>query len=297
MARFSHFKATKEKRSLIFSSMRESLTRKWLEYTELSKIFSSKVDLYSRMWSFSVVLLSISCMRFGKKLALAMIRDAGEAPYLSQKEVKHHLVGLEKLCKAYIEQQEAISGMTANEATLIGIANQQRVAYHVSQKDGLLQLEEIVAKDSDLFDILNSDISKIRSYIDDCESHLMEAVNEWLESAVDCGLVFTDLPQNSDNFMALFSRNVQNCKLPELLCPEHLTTELKRINQYADVNVSAIRKLVQRRCKNVAECFWSRDEFHEIADLVTPEHALLEQTIEQIQTLYQMDGLGVSLNL
>jgi hypothetical protein len=237
-------------------------------------------------------------MRFGKKLALAMIRDAGEAPYLSQKELKHQLVGLEKLCKAYREQADMLA-QGLDRHVILHFAEEQRTSCHVPQREGPLQVNEIVCKDGEFFDILVTDVWKIRQYVDDCEAELMEATNEWLESASAIGAIVphdtTVHSKNPEKLAEFVLGTSAMVELPDDLSPESLIAELTRIRQYSEVNLSAIRKLVQRRCKNVPEFFWSRDDFPDMSNVMTPEGPLLEETIIQIAKLFKSDLVSVNL--
>ena len=227
-------------------------------------------------------------MRFGKKLALAMIRDAGEAPYLSQKELKHTLVGLEKLCKAYLDQQQMLlDGVEVVEAERF--AKDQRVAYNVALIDGLLSIEEVISKDADFFTLLSSNVVDIRRYIESCEASLMEAINEWLYAAESANVVLGPKVASLGNDPEILSRFVIEVSNPEALpedsIPDDIIAEFDRLKAYGDVNISAIRKLLQRRNKNVLECFWSKDDFTELSEIRTPEFSHLEQTITAIKTL------------
>jgi hypothetical protein len=227
-------------------------------------------------------------MRFGKKLALAMIRDAGEAPYLSQKELKHVLVGLEKLCKAFFDQQRNVME-GADLAGVVEYAKEQREAYNVPPSDGLLNIDEIVSKDSDFIAILLSDVTKIRRYMEVCEAALMEAVNDWLSAADEANILIgprvTNLGFDAEQVASFFLANSENSNFLDDSAPENLFSEFERIKAYCDVNLSAIRKLLQRRTKNVPECFWSRDEFSEISLIQSPEFSHIEETIKAVQSL------------
>lgn len=200
-------------------------------------------------------------MRFGKRLALAMLRDAGEAPYLSQKELKHVLVGLEKLCKAYFDQLDLLKCEGTTRSELKEFSNSERSKYGLPERDGILDISEIVSRDEALLTILSEDIVRIRRYIEKCEATLMEGLNDLLESAASSGLLVTN--------RQIYASHKDSTDI--LTDFQALEAESIRIKQYTEVNGAAVRKIMNRRKKNVAECFWFADDFTSMGHICTPE--------------------------
>jgi hypothetical protein len=201
-------------------------------------------------------------MRFGKRLALAMIRDAGEAPYLSQKQLKHILVGLEKLAKAYTDQ---------SESSLISLANSYRVNCGLPEQSFPLQAAEVVAHDCELLRLLDADVVQIRRYIEICEANLMVSINDWLDEAARVGLVGlnpTVTPTSTnESLTALTSR------------ARELIQEHERIQQYISVNIAAIKKLLGRRNKNVSDHLCYAREYRNIDYVCSSDSTELAEAI------------------
>lgn len=222
-------------------------------------------------------------MRFGKRLALAMLRDAGESPYLSQKELKHILVGLEKLCKSYNEQLEMLKCKDGDEkSTVIAFANMEREKYGLEAQQCILDISEVVSRDQAFLSTLNDDIIRIRRYVEKCEADLMAGFNEWLASAALIGVLVSQEPSRE-----ILSHYVPDIKPQTELFSEldALVGELKRLKQYVEVNSAAVRKLLGRRHKNVAECFWSVYDFNKNVDnIYTPESREIHRLLDHLRT-------------
>lgn len=230
-------------------------------------------------------------MRFGKKLALAMIRDVDEAPYISQKNLKHVLVGLEKLCKAYSDQMMLLLDQELTHAELVLRVNMERAKFGLPQRSTLLEESEVLGHDHEFFHLLDTDVVEIRRYVERCECGLMCAVNEWLQAAASEGLVvgpaLAALARDPSCFAELVLDPSKDCTglMAEL---EEMEEELGRILQYIEVNSAAMRKLISRRNKNVPECFWSRHDYANICELRSPETSILVDTIEAMKLCRQI---------
>ena len=240
-------------------------------------------------------------MRFGKRLALAMIRDAGEAPYVSQKELKHVLVGLEKLCKVYNEQVVIISECSMTNGELIVHINTERAKYGLAQRPFVLDICEVIAHDAEFIRILDSDVVAMRQYVEKCEASVMEAINEWLEAAATAGLISRrDRVENDSVLQGVRTptkdqpESHQDDLLAEL---ESIATESARIKQYIEVNSAAIRKLLSRRRKGVPECFWSVDEYTNMAHLSSPETGEIVEMVDRIKVTFAKDAVTDSVSL
>ncbi len=221
----------------------------------------------------------VNNMRFGKRLALAMIKDAGEAPYISQKPLKHILVGLEKLAKAYAEQSN-LHDQSSPPDEILRYANSERSKCGLPYSPSILDRSEIVSHDTQFVLLLDSDVSRIRTYVDNCEADLMEAINAWIEDATKAGLLI----ERGDG-AAMDKGGI--C----IVCPADVLTEFKsrledivqeheRIFQYIVVNTAAIRKLVGRRNKNVPPCFWSVAQYRNAENMKSPDGDLLADAIQ-----------------
>ena len=201
-------------------------------------------------------------MRFGKRLALAMIRDSGEVPYISQKPLKHILVGLEKLCKSYLDQEVSIMSNHLSQTDLVANANIERSKYGLSEMDCVLGDDEVVGHDAKFFQLMDADVVAVRRYVELCEASLMESINEWLDEAVSksgfCG-----------SEAAVVVDSVKSPKLMNEL--SELKEEYLRIKQYIDVNTTALRKLISRRNKNVPPRFWSRESYDNLENMKSEE--------------------------
>jgi hypothetical protein len=226
-------------------------------------------------------------MRFGKKLALAMIRDAGEAPYLSQKELKHILVGLEKLCKVYVDQTIFLRDASKSPAEVLEHVAQQRLNYGAAPNPGPLEVSEILKKDAEFIDMLSSDVIRIRRYIEAAESNLMEMINGWLEDARESGFLSGGelVDEHSDHdTLLLLSREINHSGESQDDVIATIVSEYERIKQYGDVNTAAIKKLLQRRTKNVDSCFRSSEDFDDISKMRSPESELIDKTVESLRS-------------
>ena len=99
-----------------------------------------------------------------------MIRDAGEAPYVSQKALKHVLVGLEKLCKLYSDQEAIIAESRMDREELVTYINMERAKYGLSARDSIMDVMEVVDRDAEFFRILVDDVVQLRRYVEACEA-------------------------------------------------------------------------------------------------------------------------------
>lgn len=223
-------------------------------------------------------------MRFGKKLALAMIRDAGEAPYVSQKALKHVLVGLEKLCKLYSDQEAIIAESRMDREELVTYINMERAKYGLSARDSIMDVMEVVDRDAEFFRILVDDVVQLRRYVEACEADIMEAVNEWLEAATSEGLIQSTVRRSHSSSKAL-AENPSDDQISVQSEAIEILNEFSRIQQYADVNTAAINKLIARRNKNVPECFWSVDAFPELGQILTNDSRDLASVVELVANL------------
>jgi len=222
-------------------------------------------------------------MRFGKRLALAMIRDAGEAPYISQKELKHILVGLEKLCKSLSSQQLLLNTLSTSQEDAIVFANTERLKFGLSEKPSILDEGEVVSHDASFFALIDSDITRIRRYVESCESALMMTINDWLEEAESRGWLF---PVTGGSVEAI-RPDIDATAAEHLRSEFHeIQSEHMRLKQYVDVNIAGLRKLISRRNKNVPEVFWSVVDCSRIHEIKTPEYdSIVDMIIKLEQVL------------
>ena len=239
-------------------------------------------------------------MRFGKKLALAMIRDAGEAPYISQKELKHQLVGLEKLCKVYIEQVEQLSSPLCAIDEVLGHIREQRLNYGLQSREGILDIGEVKSKDGTFIGILERDIRRIRGYVDATLARLMLSMNELLEVLADSRIILREdelyaahAPATLASLLTDNGHRVSGSADGEIV---EIITECNRLGQYIEVNQSAIRKLIQRRCKNVPRCFWCH-EFHDLEIGLSLENSRLVQTAKFLEQVMAVAPVPAHYNI
>lgn len=218
-------------------------------------------------------------MRFGKRLALAMIRDAGEAPYLSQKSLKHVLVGLEKLCKSFAEQTSMLQDQNISHEDLVIHANMEREKYGLPLASSLLNETEIISRDAELFQIIDDDVCQIRRYVEACEVELMVAINSIFDDMAHSGIIAEESIIIDSNL------SISQDILAEYISRiESISEEHERINQYIKVNAAAIRKLVGRRNKNVASSFWSVVEYENIENLKSAEMDQLTDAVNFLES-------------
>ena len=212
-------------------------------------------------------------MRFGKRLALAMIRDSGEVPYISQKPLKHLLVGLEKLCKSYLEQEVNMLSNHLPQEDLIENAKVERSKYGLSESDGVLRIDEVVDHDAKFFQLMDTDVVAVRRYVELCEASLMESLNEWLDEASRAGIIEGEGVGsiNSATNTQEISSNLNELK-----------EEYLRIKQYIDVNTTALRKLIARRNKNVPPRFWSRESYENLESMKSNETDDMERLVNSL---------------
>jgi hypothetical protein len=226
-------------------------------------------------------------MRFGKKLALAMIRDAGEVPYISQKELKHQLVGLEKLCKVYYDQVEVLRAPACEIDDVLGHISRQRLNYGVQSREGILDITEVKTKDSAFIRILERDIARIRYHARATLAGLMHSLNEILEVLADSRIIIrqddVNIAKAPANLASLLTNEFQ-IPIPADSGLAELIAEFNRLTQYIEVNQSAIRKLMQRRFKNVPRCFWC----HELHDMEIGMSSEMSKVARSVNSIEQM---------
>ncbi|KAF4680149.1 hypothetical protein FOZ60_013993 [Perkinsus olseni] len=244
-------------------------------------------------------------MRFSKRLALAM--QEGTLPYLSQKTIKHHLVGLEKLAKTFAKQNELLG--TESMASLIIFVNTERARYGIPQRDVLLTLEEIRYQDGEMFSVVDRDIECIKGAIEELEVTLMHEITQWISNANHGGLLLAErqvecAPQKNGQKLAqaLVSYHVKSlgteaaCSWVESYVRSYSTfhEHLTKLMDYVDVNLAGFRKLLKRHDKNIPKIFHARDTpflgFHSIVTRVTMKvfvvavkiHTLLRECLDEI---------------
>ncbi|EER14652.1 hypothetical protein Pmar_PMAR027445 [Perkinsus marinus ATCC 50983] len=208
-------------------------------------------------------------MRFSKRLALAM--QEGSLPYLSQKTIKHHLVGLEKLAKTFARQNELLG--TESLASLIIFVNTERARYGIPQRDVLLTLEEIRFQDGEMFSVVDRDIECIKGAIEELELSLMHEISQWITKANHGGLLLTErqvecAPQKNGQRLAqaLVSYHVSSlgteaaCSWVESYVRSYCNfhEHLAELMNYIDVNLAGFRKLLKRHDKNIPRLFHAR---------------------------------------
>ena len=98
-------------------------------------------------------------------MAIAMELNDGLIPFISQKALKHVLVGVEKLVKAHEEQQKMVEEGHPN-SSIIDMINKERVKCGLEPKDSFITDQEIIQKDSDISAIVNDDSKRIFVYIE-----------------------------------------------------------------------------------------------------------------------------------
>lgn len=216
-------------------------------------------------------------MRFGKRLALAIIRDEGEAPYLSQKELKHILVGLEKLCKSFAEQESLIAHKRLSHDDLVQHANGEREKYGLSKNNSILLAREIINHDASFIALIDRDIENIRKYVELVESDILEGLNDILKSAHTAGIL------SEEEKASTIQLGQDHSEIRTDM--EAIISEFSRLRQYIEVNTAAIRKLLVRRRKNVSERFHSVPEYTNLSQIQSDESAYIQSTLDSLTAL------------
>ena len=167
----------------------------------------------------------------------------GEAPFLSQKQLKHVLVGVEKLVKTWAEQKKMIeSGIVESE--VIAFVNQERNKCGLAPRQGLLTIDEMKAHDSKMFELMEEDIVTILQYVKRCEARIIASIAEWLNEAEDAGLLAEHRGDNQTPYRAWLSFAVSHLvKTPEflrrvLILAQELTPideEIKKLLNFFDM--------------------------------------------------------------
>ena len=97
-----------------------------------------------------------------------------------------------------------------------------------------------------------------------------------------CGLLISESPIMSAS-SAPSSEDELNKALQEIV------SEVSRMKQYVEVNATAMRKLISRRNKNVAQRFWSVDLYENMHNMKTSETEeivnLVDSLVSEIGTI------------
>ena len=224
-------------------------------------------------------------MPLNKRLAIAMELNDGQIPFISQKAIKHVLVGVEKLVKAYEEQEQQIQKGTCM-ANIIEVINSERIKCGLSVSSELITDEEIINKDAEIAEIVRTDTDNILKHLEDEQQQLAELLEVILEETHSIG-IFLKAPKSSYlPFQALL-----NCSLNFLIRDQSVHSKmaplrpkiealLKRISEtcdYLEINVAAFRKLIKRHDKNVPKHLQYTGEFGDHSRLLgTQLSALLD---------------------
>ncbi len=227
---------------------------------------------------------------------------------MRQKELKHILIGTEKLSKAW-EEQFAFRQEGVSEDALIQIANLER------SKVGLLSVEtpiteaEVCAQDSKFLASIMDDVQSLSAFIASSENFIALAINAWLRDALSIGLVFrspTDdghhgptqrpLSQVRSLLDLVISKRVHEPQFLDM-CGQLAVSLLpiveanSSLSEHVELNLAAIHKLLKRRMKNIHERVRAESaqvpDYEELlrsdrAPLITTSLAQMRHAIEDV---------------
>jgi len=200
-------------------------------------------------------------MPFSRRLAIAIEELGADAPFLSQKQLKHVLVGVEKLVKAQAEQEKSLTAGLSEEQ-VIGYVNEERAKCGIATQANLLTVEEIKAHDSKLFDVFRRDIENITSYVQKGAASLAASIEEWLVMAESAGLVLKEDEDNRFPYREMLSyavsklvRELEFMQNMKTLCRKlvSIETQQKQLIDHIQMNVAAFRKILKRHEVHVPE--------------------------------------------
>ena len=192
-------------------------------------------------------------MPFNRRLAIAIEELGASTPFVSQKALKHVLVGVEKLVKTFTEQSRMQSqGILRPE--IIRFVNEERVKCGLIPIDDFLTGDEIKARDAEIFRILETDISAILAHIQHCEAPIYAKIHGWLKDAERAGIVVEDIGLRHTG-VGVSSKELSDFALSNLLkSPEFIEAavtlanrlipiddDLKRVRDHIELNITAIK--------------------------------------------------------
>ena len=143
------------------------------------------------------------------------------APFLNQKQLKHILVGVEKLVKTKTEQDRYLMA-GVSEDSVITFVNQEREKCGLEGHARALSAEEIKEHDSKMFQLLDNDIDRISVYVEKCATDLNMRVQHWLQEAELVGLALGDYGDNQFPYRDFLAYAVSKLTLrPEFMLKIH----------------------------------------------------------------------------
>ena len=92
-------------------------------------------------------------MRFGKKLAITIQESSNEVPYMSHKQMKSVLIKIEKLFKAFEQQQACLVPLNFDQRISSPVVDHSMGNYaynHVS-------FDDLLGADKEFFDLVEND--------------------------------------------------------------------------------------------------------------------------------------------
>ena len=204
-------------------------------------------------------------MPFSRRLAIAIEEQGDRTPFLSQKALKHVLVGVEKLVKTLAEQSK-MQSQAIDHSEILRFVNDEREKCGLVRSTELLTVGEVQARDADLFRILDNDVASILAYIHDAQVSLAASISEWLDEAQNAGVLFDDIRLRSSG-SGLSATDLSDYALTQLVkSPEFMESAvylarqllpieeyLRGINDHVELNVAAIKKILKRHELHVPE--------------------------------------------
>ncbi len=262
-------------------------------------------------------------MRFTKRLAIAIDTQGTNRPFVRQKELKHLLIGTEKLSKLYIDQ---ISLNTSTDIkTLTDLSNIERLKVSLASSDSPLTRAEVQHQDHLFLAGIDEDVEALLGFITATENFIAVAINSWLCDALVIGLVFRSpnevctptaarkLVHSALRKRAHDGQFLNMCgQLAVSLVP--IVEANEALNDHISLNIVAINKLMKRRDKNVDVRAIPEKELPDYESLLRSERAgmittslaqmrhAIEDVYERSVTLYDpkfshhVTRLGVCLN-
>jgi len=244
-------------------------------------------------------------MRFGKRLAEIVQSGRSHEPYISYKELKHTIKKVSMLIDT-----GSCSGDSSGDDC--GSAGEEHCGRDAASADGTLgnassctavqERTTLESHQKEFFRIIDINMIQAKTYIES-SVHVLEAVaGEWQMAAVMAGLIFTphqledisaELPFRvpSDQAMVdwLLQMRSQECTADARVSLTRnynlVASSLNNLQQYIEVNVTALRKIfkkfekkvpVKHRIQNVREHY----KHH---DLLVPSFQQLFVTALQMQ--------------
>jgi len=208
-------------------------------------------------------------MPFSRKLAVAMEKQRLGSPFLSQKQLKHLLVGIEKLAKGWDQQVNMLNSGVGEDA-IVNFANEERFKCGIESRGGLLTVDEIKLHDAKLFSILSNDIAVLREYENDASKKIAANLGDWLSRAEELGILIQNNEDDRFPYKDWAGFGVsQLVKTPEFLgqvlrliqAVFEIHTELEDLVSHTEMNIAAIRRILKRHKLHVPSSMHSLPEF------------------------------------